>query len=434
MKNAYKECISLAKLSKDSFWMDIQSPARCTVENVVKNILIHHLRSLSDKNEVHFCGVEWWVQVKPIIQQSNIVVDNSELIVNNQAVAIDLHYDKDETIAEYFSIGIFPVISTVTYLSDHSQLSGVTKPQSYSDVNSQAESVKIYEPQPTVIFESTASTPVGQAIEKVHISWPEVGKHIAFDGQLLHGAPAEPLLRQLNPAHEVPKSVMSSTAPANVSSDEFVSADISNPMRVTLLANIWINHQPAQVKPLSAEILGDILADSRNADTSTAINGSSSPSTYTFSEPISFEDPGPCSVMDISITAEDTTYDGYVEEFEDKDMNAKESSEAPKGLESSEGGKGNWVYLPFVGDDSMWGKEAEETALSLALWLPSKAYLSTKIKESQPASPVLATEIVKSSGFCSNVTLTYETGCNVSLVYNNDDEGEWADEVEEMTL
>lgn len=90
--------------------------------------------------------------------------------------AIDLHYDKDENIAEAFSVGVFPQISTVTYVSSSSSF------------------------QPTMVFNTTAGDAVGTAISDCFISFPRVGKHVAFDGRFLHGAPEDPLVKAMKPS------------------------------------------------------------------------------------------------------------------------------------------------------------------------------------------------------------------------------------------
>jgi hypothetical protein len=64
-------------------------------------------------------------------------------------------------------VGLFPTVSTVTYLTD------------------------VPHTLPTVILDNKASTPVGAPISRVFVSIPAVGKHISFDGRLLHGAPKE---------------------------------------------------------------------------------------------------------------------------------------------------------------------------------------------------------------------------------------------------
>ena len=117
-----KECIYLASQSKETFWLgasQTESP-RNALEALAARIFQHHTKDF--KFDPNISGMEWWVQVKNFASQ-----DES---------AIDLHYDKDENIADSFGIGVFPQISTVTYLNSSSRF------------------------QPTIIFPSTANDPV----------------------------------------------------------------------------------------------------------------------------------------------------------------------------------------------------------------------------------------------------------------------------------
>lgn len=95
-------------------------------------------------------GAEWWVQYK-----SDESLDRS--------AGIDLHYDKDEEIAAQYGVGVFPNLSTVTYLS------------------CTATSL------PTLILNNNPCTPVGDPIPEAYLSYPVIGKHVAFNGSLLHG-------------------------------------------------------------------------------------------------------------------------------------------------------------------------------------------------------------------------------------------------------
>lgn len=70
------------------------------------------------------------------------------------------------------------------------------------------------------------------------VSRPKLGKHLVFDGSLLHGAPA----------HEKMKPGTGATA-----TDEGEAAQAS-PIRVTFLVNIWRDRRPASVHPLGEEI------------------------------------------------------------------------------------------------------------------------------------------------------------------------------------
>ena len=73
---------------------------------------------------------------------------------------------------------------------------------------------------------------------------PSPGKHLAFNGSLLHGAPSI-----LAPGGR------SSASNSHTSREiHFQDKNTCN-YRVTFLVNIWLNHSPAGVKPLSEEIV-----------------------------------------------------------------------------------------------------------------------------------------------------------------------------------
>ena len=114
------------------------------------NIFQEHLRLRQLTPLPGISGAEWWVQYK---------FDESL----DRSAGIDLHYDKDEEIAAKYGIGVFPNLSTVTYLScTESSL-------------------------PTLILNSNPCNPVGDPIPEVFLSYPMLGKHVAFNGSLLHG-------------------------------------------------------------------------------------------------------------------------------------------------------------------------------------------------------------------------------------------------------
>jgi hypothetical protein len=82
---------------------------------------------------------------------------------------------------------------------------------------------------------------------QVFLSQPRTGKHILFDGRLLHGAPSEPSLRE---------------------SARFQSKDNSNQdplshMRITFLVNIWLTKRPNKVSILPNPIR-QIIMDASN--------------------------------------------------------------------------------------------------------------------------------------------------------------------------
>uniref|UniRef100_A0A7S2L7H2 Uncharacterized protein n=1 Tax=Leptocylindrus danicus TaxID=163516 RepID=A0A7S2L7H2_9STRA len=111
--------------------------------------------------------------------------------------------------AQTFGLGYFPVLSTVTYLSSN------------------------HSANPTVVFSHTYETAQDHPINSAVISHAERGKHLVFDGRLLHGAPAHPRLRR-----DVDKSSLTRCY---------------DDVRVTFLVNVWMNDKPLDAIELNEE-------------------------------------------------------------------------------------------------------------------------------------------------------------------------------------
>lgn len=166
-----KECIKINDYSiknigtlKDgkysTFWLDKDIEPTTLIEYIVKDI--SH-KDYPNGYPDNFVGMEWWTQVK------------------NTSDDITFHYDKDEGLCSRKSKYVFPLKSTITYLTD---IGG-----------------------PTVIFSD-------ENYNKGHLSYPKINKHVQFKGSSLHG-------------------VMGSLGEKKK----------SNKKRVTLLINYW-HYQP----------------------------------------------------------------------------------------------------------------------------------------------------------------------------------------------
>jgi len=214
----------LADCSRDTFWVpgnnseDKDDKAEyCDLELLAKSIYQHHMKSLMKEdsdiatNIQTKGGAEFWVQVKP---------------EGIDRAPVDLHYDKDEVLAEKFQLGSFPTISTVTYLTED---------------RSNA---------PTVIFPHTYHDEEDKPIESMLLSRAARGKHVVFDGRLLHGAPGHQLLKR--------------------DSDEKGTEEDSS-LRVTFLVNIWSN------RPLGVNILPDSIRSRVSSSTTTSLQSSIMP-------------------------------------------------------------------------------------------------------------------------------------------------------------
>lgn len=203
----------LVRHSKSTFWLDQRivnsTPTLSGLEKFAWKVFqqhVEHYRLVDrevDVAESSVMGAEWWVQIKEQVAPPN------DSAVPNADMAIDLHYDKDEKLAEVFDLGFFPVVSTVSYWgSETQQYRGAA---------------------PTVVFQRQYTDDPDEGIREMFVSHPAPGKHIAFDGRLLHGAPAHQALRQRG----------TNTFPNQ---------------RITFLVNIWVGHQPCDTTELPAQI------------------------------------------------------------------------------------------------------------------------------------------------------------------------------------
>jgi hypothetical protein len=253
-----QECQTLVRYTKDTHWIaqssaeeSISTPL-CQLEKLALCILKHHLSTIpslqqlnaTNNNHATTCdnsannniGAEWWVQVKPSCK--NINKDNNDDTNgyrSSTSTSIDLHYDKDETLAEIFGLGSFPTLSTVTYLtSSGSDSSSYSLPQN-----------------PTIIFPHCYHDPEDNCISQCILSYPYPGKHLAFDGRLLHGAPTHSALLQPQHQNDKQSNITELEDHSNSYSDEHY--------RVTFLVNIWLQGPPIGVKTLSENIRSLLL-------------------------------------------------------------------------------------------------------------------------------------------------------------------------------
>ncbi len=299
-----QQALQLVTRSKDTFWISQSDSPRCTFEDLAKSVGDHHMHNLFGSLPCYddllaITGYEWWIQVKPCPGDDDrfIAASNTRGIVG-----VDLHYDKDEAMASSFELGIFPLVSTVTY---------ITESEEYC--------------HPTVVFDCLASTPVGSPIRECFISFPQIGKHIAFDGRLLHGAPSE-----LLPFVKCNRS--------NVG---------NNDLRITFLVNVWVGHRPSAVEPISVSLVGELNESRRH---NCEVNNQILP--LTFNHELE-----------------------RLDRFYGKVIKVKEQDTQRDDL-------GSWITIPFVSNDAEWGKSDDETGLDLSMWLPLSSvdqYLETSV-------------------------------------------------------
>jgi hypothetical protein len=317
-------CSSVISHSKDTFWVgsdwnyknsDTTPGARCELEELALFIYRSHVKRIEERLPVplfinpKLSGAEWWIQIKNLDEPDS---------------AIDLHYDKDEEIAETFGVGVFPYLSTVTYLSDISQFSSL--------------------PQPTLILSTTCNEPVGTDINEVFVSYPRQGKHIAFDGRLLHGAPSDPLLKTWGTSRGE-SCCIGETLPAQ---------------RVTFLVNIWLNHHPASVSPLPDQI-AQALSQRSTCSHSPSHDLSSSLDLYPMQNNLYFIS------VDSSVEIDKSEDESGVQ-LSSIELRSAEGNELSPEIRAD--GSCSQLSLPFVSSDSIWGREEGDCDLIVSFNLP----------------------------------------------------------------
>lgn len=181
-------------------------------------------------------GAEWWVQVKLGEAEPGGRPDDTTNQTRNADTAIDLHYDKDETMAEVFDLGLFPALSTVTYwtaMNEHDEYNGAAAP--------------------TVVFRRQYEDESPETgIREMLISHPAPGKHLVFDGRLLHGAPAHTGLRRRRLAASPPPDD-DNNGDGRVATATAITTGPTK-LRITFLVNIWVGHRPCDAMILPDEI------------------------------------------------------------------------------------------------------------------------------------------------------------------------------------
>lgn len=177
---------------------------RCCLEELALSIFRFHTKNATF--EPTTSGAEWWTQV----------VDDQD--------DIGFHWDRDYGHEGSTGENLYPHLATVTYLTNRGG--------------------------PTVILNKigclySQDCHSGPASDIV-VSKPVLGKHIKFDGRLLHAAPSN-LISSEAPNESDEKSGKNPGIVQFRSVEKYADTLIES-KRVTFLVNIWLNHVPIQAK------------------------------------------------------------------------------------------------------------------------------------------------------------------------------------------
>ena len=186
-----RDCTLIFPLNSSS-WIGCGDTPRCDLERLALAVFAAHTRGV--EYDASRSGAEFWAQVRAD---------------GHAQEAVQFHWDVDEHCCDELGVNVQPHLSTVTYLTDVG-----------------APTVVLGVPAPRAASAAAVEEAYG-AIRTAHISWPRVGKHICFDGALLHGTLPE------------------AKAPA---------APAAAGPRVTFLVNVWLGWRPHGIRPLDAAL------------------------------------------------------------------------------------------------------------------------------------------------------------------------------------
>ena len=219
-----------------TFWLPLQgAEPRCGLERFALEVLRFHLLDggptatppppEAEAGGGGICGAEFWVQVRRVGAR------------NGSTIAF--HWDSDETCMRA-GVHVPPLLATVTYLG------GVGAPTVVLPLAASERGMALAAVDGATAADGNAGVATGAA----YISRPVPGKHLAFDGRLLHGCPTE---------YSLPPTAATEEKPSAAEED-------AGSLRVSLLVNVWRCHRPLAAHRLPAELAARLSSDPDGAD------------------------------------------------------------------------------------------------------------------------------------------------------------------------
>uniref|UniRef100_A0A7S3PX14 Uncharacterized protein n=1 Tax=Chaetoceros debilis TaxID=122233 RepID=A0A7S3PX14_9STRA len=218
---------------------------RCALEKLAMDIFQAHTKGLEAGKhyDLERSGAEWWTLVLDTTRPNSIEETRESYDADSQSSEeeddeVGMHFDADYGLEHQLpNFMLHPRVATVTYLSN------IGVPTLVLDKRS---------PPPKDIEKKS----LGGSIEVGWLSHPMVGKHIAFDGRLLHGAPGTffptATKKRLDcEDHEPATKKRKVEVKSTISCENDVH---SSTQRITFMVNIWLNHCP-----IDAELIDDNL-------------------------------------------------------------------------------------------------------------------------------------------------------------------------------
>ena len=204
-----------------TFWISRDHTPRCSLEQLALEVLAFHEGGEGGEGGEgdSFTGAEFWVQMR--------AVDGASLAGDSDAASIAFHFDCDEGTFTATGELIPPWLSTITYLADAGAPTLIlpARPDAAGEVRCVAP----------------ADEPLG-----AFVSYPVRGKHVSFDGRLLHGCPHSLSRRKPSIADATPEAEVGAGGDGR---------------RLTFLVNLWRRHSPRGPQPLPSRVAAALSDD-----------------------------------------------------------------------------------------------------------------------------------------------------------------------------
>ena len=316
----------------ETFFLPSQMKPRCALEAMVQTIFQQHTSCLEDGVMIpEQSGAEWWTLVLDTKTQEehntkdykqngeeNVGTDNDDDDEDDDDdEEVGIHFDADYGLEDQSpNLLLHPRVATVTYFTNSGPPTVVFNQRS---------------PPPNDVQKHTLQ---GSNITHAWISHPQIGKHIAFDGRFLHGAPAT-FFPPISSSPLAPKEE-STTAINGEKQEEEDDEQKERPskrfkqtleectQRITLLVNIWVNHCPLDAEILDQEICNQLSPVSNQGTFET--QNSAVPPVFRWTRP----DLNTLPVMTSRVLAPLSNNNNTIN---DDDNNKEEEAEEPAGEE-----------------------------------------------------------------------------------------------------
>ena len=244
----------------NTFFVKSDASPRCFLEALALQIFHLHVEEsqklektdegYEEEEEENVSGVEWWTLVLDDNEDDD---DNEENGEDESCCEVGLHYDADYGLEAESNgeIVLHPLVATVTYLSNYGS------PTCIFDVHG-AQDICTSDPEHGSLLD----------IKSLYCSAPLLGKHIAFDGSLIHGAPSSIFASPLE--HEEDNHAKSSYEKfesdtkkprIEIKTHRKIEENVlksKRKVRLTFLANIWLGHCPIDAEKLSEDLLSQM--------------------------------------------------------------------------------------------------------------------------------------------------------------------------------